>query len=258
MIKREKTFYNGGGHLVKQREDIAKITRAYWGCVSLIDKNVGKMIQCLKDTGIYDDTLIIFTTDHGEYMGAHGMMSKGGVLWEEYVNLPFIARYGDHIKKQESDALFSFVDVVPTLIDFAGVTNDLFTVDGISQKAVFEGEKKELRDLLSITHATNQLSCEIPDQECIITKDGMKLVYFAKSQYGQLYDLKNDPHEEHNLYSDPAYKEILNKLKLQLLDELITHRGRDAQLFATHADRYSSHILTYDFWKKEFDELELL
>lgn len=86
-------FYDGGAHYMHDPGDAAKIMRAYWGSVTLIDKNVGKILTELNRLGMAENTIVVFTTDHGEYMGSHGMMAKGGFLWEEFINVPLIFRY---------------------------------------------------------------------------------------------------------------------------------------------------------------------
>lgn len=255
MLKKQLPGYDGGGHLVDNREDIPKITRAYWGSVSLIDKNVGKMIQALKDYGLYDDTIIVFTTDHGEYMGSHGMMAKGGLLWEEFIHLPFIIRYGDRLMHGDTNAMLSFIDIVPTLLDLADIENNLFTTDGLSQKDVLVGKKIEMRDHVSIAHISN-VSPEITaDQQCIVTKDGWKLCYFAGSDKGLLYNLNEDPHEENNLYYNQEHQMRVAQLKLQILDELILNMDLETRKQAATADNYGKHVMYYDVWKKEFDEI---
>ncbi|NOY75067.1 MAG: sulfatase-like hydrolase/transferase, partial [Kiritimatiellaeota bacterium] len=135
LLKGKVAAYDGGGRYLRDDEDITAITRAYWGAISLIDKNIGKMLDKLESLGLSDDTIVIFTTDHGEYMGAHGMIAKGGFLWESFVNVPYIMRYPKaRGGGGGTDALISFTDIVPTLLDYAGITEHDMAPDGFSQR----------------------------------------------------------------------------------------------------------------------------
>jgi len=251
-------LYDGGGHYMKNPADAAKIMRPYWGAVSLIDKNVGKILDKLEELGMVEDTIVIFTTDHGEYMGAHGLMAKGGFLWEEFVNLPFIIKYPPEVKVGlRSNALFSLLDVVPTLLDYAGVADHHLALDGISQRSLFNGTADSLRRSLTIMHPTQGDPVLAPDQHVLITNT-WKLVYYAGDPNGELYNLQDDPKELHNLYNQPQAQEIQRTLTRQLLDELILQHDKGPQLQARTADHYGKHVMTYDMWQPEFDQLKAL
>ncbi len=249
-------LYNGGGHYMKNPDDAAKIMRPYWGAVTLIDKNVGKVLDTLEELGLVENTIVIFTTDHGEYMGAHGMMAKGGFLWEEFVNLPCILRYPPEAQAGlRSRALCSLVDVVPTLLDYAGIHDHNLAPDGISQRQVCNGTVDSLREALTIMHPTEGDSSIAPDQHALIS-DEWKLVYYAGDPNGELYNLKNDPEERNNLYNRPETREIQRTLIVQLLDEIILQNDKEPQRQFHTADHYGKHVMTYEMWQEEFDQLK--
>ncbi|MGL1891197.1 MAG: sulfatase-like hydrolase/transferase [Spirochaetaceae bacterium] len=245
--------YDGGGHKISDDNDIDIITRAYWGSVSLIDKNVGRILQALEQTGQRDNTLVIFTTDHGEFMGAHGMMAKGGVCWEEYINVPFIASYPGYILKgDKSDALFSFIDIVPTILDFTGIkgSNDLpiMPYDGISQKDLFCGNRDKMRSSLTVHHVCSTLSVAFPDQHVLIRDDGWKLVYYAGDTGGQLYNLNEDPKESYNLYNLSQYSNIQSSMEMKLFNTLILERDIDPVIQRLTADpTWAAHVLESEY-----------
>jgi arylsulfatase A-like enzyme len=247
--------YDGGGHYVKDLTDIKTITRAYWGAVSLIDKNVGKMLDKLDELGMADDTIIVFTSDHGEYMGSHGLMAKGGCLYEELINIPFLIKNpASSYKGVCSDALLSFVDVVPTLLEAVGITQHGLSLDGVSQWPVVNGEKESIRERLTLLHAgrDRQLS---PDQHVLITEE-WKLVYVAGDPNGELYNLKNDPQELNNLYNRAEFAGIQQRLTLQLMDEMILQMDMEPVAIQQTAGKFGVHHMSYGVWKEEFDRLE--
>ena len=248
--------YDGGGKYMLQPEDVDRIMRPYWGSVSLIDKNVGRILKTLEECGLREDTIVVFTTDHGEYMGAHGMLAKGGFLWQEFIQLPYIMRYPKVIPAgMRLKGLFSFVDIVPTLLDLAEITNDYLAVDGVSQRPVLEQKQESVRDCLTIMHPTHCMDPEIPDQHCLITDDGWKLVYYAGHPTGELYHLTEDPHELNNLYNHPDFTEIQQKMTLQLLDRIIMDKDKEPILSARTADHHGCHIMLEEHWHDYFEQL---
>jgi len=265
-----KTRYDGGGHIVQDGMDIPKITKAYWGAITLIDKNVGRMMDALRECGMEENTLVVFTSDHGEYMGTHGMMAKGGFLWESLVNVPLLMKYPREIQAgRRTDALLSFVDLVPTMLDCANIDAGEMECDGLSQRPIMCGDEKNLRKAVTVFHPSQlagpvsavydndelmQLEL-IPDQHAIVTKD-WKLVYFAGDRGGLMFHLADDPDERNNVYNVPVYREQQDRLTRRLLDELILQQDRRALKLRKNADHYGEHIMSYDKWKPEFDAIE--
>ncbi len=250
-------WYDGGSTYLDpacKGQDL-EIMRAYWGAISLIDKNVGKILQKLKSLGLEDNTLVVFTTDHGEYMGAHGMMAKGGFLWEEFVNVPFIAKLPGVCKAgTRTNALLSFTDIVPTILDICGMAAHGMAPDGISQLPVLNGAKRRLRDCATIMHPGLKSPEETPDIHAIVT-DEWKLVYYAGDGNGELYNLTEDPKEMTNLYNRSESSGIQRELCLRLLDQLILTNDKQPHLEARAADAYGEHVMKYPRWRPEFDEL---
>ncbi len=250
------TCYEGGGMLHGPQTDMDAIRRAYWGAVTLVDKYVGRILDCLAQCGLAEDTVVVFTTDHGEYMGSHGMLTKGGFLWDDYIRVPFLLRFPGRVPARRSDALFSFVDIVPTLLELCGLDPALLPADGVSQAALFRGGTRGLRDCLTVTHTSNRE--QAPNQHCIVTADGWKLVYFAGESGGLLYDLTGDPGELRNLYGLPSLREKQAALTGLLLDRLILERDKAPLRYGQTADRYGQHEMVYEKWRPEFDAAERL
>lgn len=253
----KRTCYNGGGAYLKENTSIEKIMRPYWGAITLIDKNVGRILDKLEECGMEENTIVVFTTDHGEYMGCHGMIAKGGFLWEEFIKVPFIINYPELIRRNcRTNAMFSFVDIVPTLLDLAGITENESAFDGISQVRVLSGAEDELRECITVMHAS--LNKDVPDQHCLVSRDGWKLVYYAGCSNGELYNLSSDPEELDNLYNNPRCSKIQNELIGRLLDQLILQRDMEPVIYSRTADHFGRHVMSDEHWHDEFERMAAL
>lgn len=256
LARGEWTGYDGGGHLVMDQDDIPKITRPYWGAITFIDVNIGRILDKLDELKLAENTIVLFTSDHGEHMGRHGLMAKGGFPFEEFIRCPFILRFPGYIPSAlVSQALFSFVDITPTLLDFMGIEEAGLAIDGISQSKVFSGEVNRLRDRLTVTHFSQRSSYEAPDIHTLITDD-WKLNYYAGDNNGEFYHLPTDPREQVNLYHHPDYREKQQELTQALLDELILINDKAPLWQRAQVEHgYADHCMRYEFWKAEYDQL---
>lgn len=190
---------------------IRRFIAHYYAMVSLIDRWMGEIVDALKETGRYENTLIIFTTDHGDYAGWHGKIAKGVCLYEDLIHVPFIVHWAGRLgagKRLES--LAELVDILPTVLDYAGVEIP-WGVQGLSLRPVLEGEAESVRDFAF---------AEYFYQKAVRTPD-WKLIYYAGKPYGELFDLREDPHEHVNRYDDPSVREIREDLTRKVLDFLV-------------------------------------
>jgi len=233
--------YDGGAHYMPDVSRIDRAIRPYWGSVSMVDKYVGVLLDTLGELGLAEDTLVVFTSDHGEHLGDHGMIKKGDALWETFVRVPFIVRLPGRCQRGvRTDALCSSVDVVPTFLELLGLADgdhDL-APDGVSQAPVLTGQRDCVREAVTIHHPTTEAfrgELRMPDQYALVT-DRWKLVYHAGDPNGQLYDLQDDPQELRNRYNDPACAQWCSNLKGILLDELIFQNDKVAILESDTAD----------------------
>jgi len=249
--------YDGGGHFMPNPADAFKITRPYWGSVSLIDKNIGKIMSALDECGITENTIVVFTTDHGDYMGAHGWMAKGGFVWEEFIHIPYIVRWPGTYKPARTGAYISLIDAVPTLLESVGLPLNSLASDGVSQHGVLTGASSSARDSVLVTHFASSPDLCWPDIHVII-KDGFKLIYYAGAGKGELYNLARDPRELDNLYEKPDCEKTRNALTLELLDRLILERDKQPMLDRRNDDGYNEHAMIYKTWEPEFKRYEEL
>lgn len=129
-------------------DEYQEIMRKYFAAVTGVDENFGRLLQKLKDDGLYDDTIIVLTADHGELLCAHRLWSKH-VWYEESVAVPFIIKYGDRYIKGRTESVLNGVDIMPTILSLMGLPIPN-TIEGVDLKEVIlTGDKKENYTILS-------------------------------------------------------------------------------------------------------------
>jgi len=186
-------------------ETLKKITAYYYATITHIDFHVGRMISTLKKRGMYDNTIIIFTSDHGEHMGYHHMILKGGHLYDSIAKVPLVIKYPNNKRSGTStDRLVNNVDLAPTILKLAGLKTpkEMQGLDLLGNKdreIVFvEGGKQS-----SIMARTKNTKLILQRN---ILADG------SISYSGLLYDLQKDPYELNDLYDSPKYSDIRKTL----------------------------------------------
>ena len=198
---------------LKNPESIRVVRRAYYALVTYIDYKVGQLLDALQENGLEDNTIIIFTSDHGDMLCERGMVQKR-TFYEWSARVPMIIRFPDGrqagIVRPEP---VSLIDLLPTLLDIANVSDDeRLPVDGRSLMGLLDGQDEEGWVAISESHADGMV--EVP---CfMIRKDNFKYIYIHGHD-AQLFDLNADPAEWHNLASNPAYSQVEAELKADLL-----------------------------------------
>lgn len=196
-------------HMNTDEAKARKNKALYYGMISMMDKYIGKILDYLDANGLTENTLIIFTTDHGNHIGSHGLHAKGGFVFEEDIKIPFIVSWKGHYPEaRRTDALLSIVDLAPTLLSVAGMERLPYTMTGLNAEALFKGETDAIRDNVIVENHFQRTRFY---QKAFITSE-YKIVWYMNSDEGELFDLKNDPHEYNNLWDNPEYTEIKYKL----------------------------------------------
>lgn len=187
-----------------------KITATYYAAITQIDHHVGRMVDVLKRKGLYDSTLIIFTSDHGDYMGYHHMVLKGNYPYDPVMKVPLIVKYpGGKARGTSTDALVSNVDLAPTVLAACGVKRSA-KMSGLDLAA-----KPDERDIV-FAEASNgrQVMARTKTRKLILASprpSGRKGKRGAPGE-SLLFDLEKDPFELTNLYDDPAYQHDVQAL----------------------------------------------
>ena len=175
------------------------------GMMAFVDDAIGDVMQGLRDAGLYEDTVVCFNSDHGDYMGDYNMILKGALQYRSITQVPFI--WSDPKIRQSgvTDALCSTVDIAATILDRAGAAP--FNGDqGQSFLSATQGEQGPREEaLIEYNDGGRRLGFADPARvRSVVTKDWRYTVY-RDQDWGELYDLKSDPKETDNLWDDPAH-----------------------------------------------------
>lgn len=196
----------------------------YWAQIDLIDENIGRILKVLEETGQLENTLIVFTSDHGDMAGDHGLVAKGCRFYEGLVRVPLIFWYPVKFKQNlRSEALVELMDIVPTLLELTGLPVDK-QIQGTSLLPILEGQANadEHKSFVrSEFYDDGQAQAgQIGFATMYRTKD-FKLITYHGHPMGELFDLRKDPDEFHNLWNDPNYQDIKFKLLKDSFDATV-------------------------------------
>ncbi|MCK9478577.1 MAG: sulfatase-like hydrolase/transferase [Firmicutes bacterium] len=214
MVQLETGHGNPGQMPVKgtSEADIKRTRLSYFAKMSLIDEKIGEIISALKETGEYENTMIIFTSDHGDFMGDFGMMGKGQYLSEALMHIPFLIKppISQFCGRKES-SFVSSVEIAATCLKVANVP----IPENISGRSLDQFWSKD-----ADIEVWEDIYMEAQDIRAIRTKR-WKFIYYQNRCYGELYDIKNDPWEKHNLWDDVSLSKIKADLMAAMLNWLI-------------------------------------
>jgi arylsulfatase A-like enzyme len=193
--------------------DLDEYIRLYYAMITQLDDNVGRLLAKLEELGLADNTVVIFTSDHGDMQGSHGLKNKS-VFWEESVHVPLIVRAPGGLTGQTTDRLVSSVDLYPTLLDYCG----------ISCEAATEGA----------SFAGLSYDAEVPWDDTVFAEDRrwrmirkgrFKLVIDRSTEEStHLFDLTVDPYEMNNLLHEAGHEHRIAAMQAELIRQF--DRGR--------------------------------
>ena len=211
----------------------------YLRCVKGIDENIGRLFTYLKKNDLWDNNVIIYTSDQGMMLGEHDFKDKRW-MYEESMRMPFIVHYPKMVKAGETtDLLINNTDFAPTMIELAGGKTPEY-MQGRSFINTLQGKEEDhWRKATYYRYWMHMIHHQVPAHFGVRSKD-YKLMFFYGKHYlprseqmkfywkntprvneetphtWEFYDLKNDPQELHNRYDDPAYQDIIEELKIEL------------------------------------------
>ncbi len=156
---------------------------------------------------------MVFTTDHGHFFGQHGLIAKGAFHYEDMIRLPFIAKLPGAVPAGErSAALQSLVDLSPTFLSFCGLPVPRW-MTGVDQSDVWRGAATAARDHVIVENRHQPTTVHAKTY----VNQRYKITVYYNQEYGELFDLQEDPDEYHNRWDDPAYRQIKSDLLLKFL-----------------------------------------
>jgi arylsulfatase A-like enzyme len=198
---------------LQDKTELAKDIATYYGMISLMDKQIGQILDKLDELGLAENTLVVFASDHGHFYGQHGLIAKGPFHYEDMIRVPLMARYPNHIPAgQQSDSLQSLVDFAPTFLSVAGLDIPRM-MTGVDQKNVWYGKEDSARDHIIVENRHQPTTIHMKTY----VNERYKITVYFNRNYGELFDLETDPDEVNNLWDDPGYADLKSALVLKLL-----------------------------------------
>jgi len=191
--------------------DILEMRRYYYAMVSDVDRNVGRILDDLDERGMTEDTVVVFTSDHGDYMGDHGKVGKGTPGYDCIMRVPCLISYPGEIEPgTRVGGLVEAVDLVPTLLDYAGVVREP-ELQGRSMRPLLEGDASAARDSVYAEYTR-------PGSPSWAQVRTDRWMYCANTAGRELlFDLEADPHELHDRFGDADLSEALAEMRLLAL-----------------------------------------
>lgn len=199
--------------------------RDYAKVVHELDVQVGRVLDFLQDKGLLDNTLVVYTSDQGFYMGEHGWFDKR-FMYEESLSTPLVMRLPKGLERRGTiDEMVQNIDYAPTFLDLAGVPVPE-DIQGVSLLPLLKGKAATKEDKQAVKQWRDAIYYhyyEYPAEHDVrrhygIRTDRYKLIHFYGHDVNtwELFDLKNDPHELHNLYGQPAMQQVQRQLHRRL------------------------------------------
>lgn len=193
-----------------------------YGSITMIDDAIGRVLSHLHDLGLAEDTIVIFTSDHGDYMGDHGLMLKLLLHFQSIIRVPFIW----HDPKQDGPGridtgLASSIDISATILERAGIQ----PYNGIQGRDLISSEPPEAV-LVEEDSQRTMIGFDRPQRVRTIVTDRYRMSLRQGENWGELYDLAADPNEIVNLFDDPSALEVKNKLSAIMLRKMIELQDR--------------------------------
>ncbi|MBT3377262.1 MAG: sulfatase-like hydrolase/transferase [Lentisphaerae bacterium] len=215
--------------------DLKKAIAYHFALVTVIDMEIGRVLDWLKEHGELDNTIVVYTADHGDFAGDHGICDKNMGIYESIHRIPFLLTYPGSPQGVTRDGIIESVDLFPTLCDLASVPCPA-GVDGRSVVPEAEGRGD----------GKPQAICEwdfpAPQRRVnAIRTPRHRLVYYSHEQGGELYDHETDPYEMENLWDSPAHRGARLALLEQLLDQVNLYRRKsdfDTDAVQAQRERY--------------------
>jgi arylsulfatase len=199
-------------------ENMRRLLAHYYGLMTHIDREIGKIVQALVASGQYDNTIIVFCADHGDFAGYKGMFNKysNTIYHDVIIRTPLLIKLpGQEHAGQEFDCLTESIDLFPTLASICGLDPSALPLEGRDVMAFIESNSPRCEG----GHWREVAFSESYSMKALVKCD-FKLIYHVNSPEGELYNLSEDPEERWNLYGDPAWRDKVVELKLEIVRKM--------------------------------------
>lgn len=210
----------------------------YLACISSVDDNVGRILDYLDENGLAENTLVVYTSDQGFYLGEHGWFDKRFIYNESFLT-PLMVRWPNEIRAgTTNDEMVQNLDFAQTLLDVAGIEAPE-AMQGESLVPLLKGDVyKWDRDAVYYHYYEYPAVHMVKRHYGIVTKEYKLVHFYYDTDEWELYDRRNDPNEMKNVFDDPAYSETVEELKIRLAELRVKYKDSE------ELDRY--FIEVYD------------
>ena len=216
-------------------EAVRRARSAYYGLVTYLDEKVGRLLDALEETGLRENTVVVYTSDHGEFLGEHGMWYKCS-LYEQAVRIPLIISWPGNLSRRRVKEPVSSVDLSATIVELAGAPR-LDWMDGDSLLSLAKGESQDWKN-----EAISEYYAMGVTRPLAMIRQGRFKFNYSLGERAELYDLQDDPAELYDLGENPAYGDIRETLEARLLSQ-----WDPAQLHEEIRQSQRERRLIYDF-----------
>ncbi len=223
------------GFLEYTPEEIQDVRATYYAMVTLVDDEVGRILDALEETGEAERTIVVFTSDHGEMLGDHQLMLKGPFMYECAVRVPLIIRWpGVSRPGTRVSELVQWVDLAPTFLQAAGCAAGPH-LQGRSLAGLLDGSETQWRDWALSQYRNSGHPYDPAVHVTMLRHDRWKLVVHhgspttPRQRTGELYDLDADPSELTNQWDDPDHASVRMSLQELLIDVLVSTEDRSRE-----------------------------
>ncbi|TCC63280.1 DUF4976 domain-containing protein [Kribbella pittospori] len=223
-----------------------ELIAAYWGYVTLIDEQVGRILAVLDELGLSDDTAVFFTADHGEFTGSHRLHDKGPAMYDDIYRIPLLARIPGNPPARTEDGFATLTDLTPTFLELAGLAVPDY-YQGRSLLPLIAGDRPaDWPDAVVAEFHGHHF----PYPQRMIRTDRYKLIV-NPADGNELYDLATDPHELQNRYEHPELAGVRRELMGRLYATL---RDRGDNFYHWMTSMFEVGAKTYDTALSSLDE----
>ncbi len=194
-------------------DDWAQLRALFYGSCRFVDDEIGRILAALRRSGLDENTVVVFLSDHGDLIGDHGLLMKGPWHYDKVVRCPLLVS-GPQIPRNEvCEALSCTLDIAPTILELAGVE-----APPLEGKTLLNGEGwSEIALQTNASYVNTRGGCRT-----LVSDKGWRLTLFPEGDYGELFDLKNDPNEQNNLFRDVKHQ----TRRLEMAERLVGAMAR--------------------------------
>jgi N-acetylglucosamine-6-sulfatase len=201
------------------------VARDQFRCLASVDDGVGQLFAALEKTGQLDSTILIYASDNGYLMGEHGQIDTKRWAYEPSIRVPLVMRYPPLIPAGSvREQIVANIDIAPTMLELAGV-KPLEPMHGQSLVEILRGATAPGRPALFLEYFVEKVAAKVPAWQCVRSERWKYIHYLDRPEsFDELYDLKADPNEWHNLATEPAAAKHLSEMQSQLAELLLRSR----------------------------------